>query len=359
VHYRLGLLFGQKKDYAAAAVHMGKAVELDPKHAAAHEKRGQALVLLGKIDEAIVSYKRAISLDLKNANAHYSLGNALKDKGQVDEAIACFQKAIALDPKFVTAHNSLGFALDAVGKQKEAIEAWRRAVRLEPGLAMTHYWLGKALVLQGRPREALVPLNEAARRLPAAQARALGLPAELSRAERLCRLEKRLPAVLAGKERIADNRERVELTELCQRQQRFAAATRFAAAALADDPRLAADPQIGFRYKAACSAGRAAAGQGEDAGQLKDGERLALRRRALTWLRAELTLWTRLVASGEVGRSRLARVLTHWQKDADLAGIRDKAALARLSAAERAACVNLWAGVAALLKKTKPSAKKG
>jgi hypothetical protein len=181
--------------------------------------------------------------------------------------------------------------------------------------------------------------------------------AEMSRAERLCRLEKRLPALLAGKDGVADSRERVELTELCHRQQRFAAAARFAAEALADDPRLATDPQIGLRYKAACSAALAAAGQGEDAAGLGGSQRLALRRRALTWLRGDLTLWTRLVASGEVGRSRLTRILGHWQKDADLAGIRDKAALARLSAEERGACVKLWADLAALLKSAKPSNK--
>jgi hypothetical protein len=84
---------------------------------------------------------------------------------------------------------------------------------------------------------------------------------------------------------------------------------------------------------------------------------MALRRRALTWLRGELTLWTRLVASGDVGRSRLTRVLRHWQKDTDLAGIRDKDALAKLSAEERAACVKLWADVAATLQKAEEKAK--
>jgi hypothetical protein len=47
----------------------------------------------------------------------------------------------------------------------------------------------------------------------------------------------------------------------------------------------------------------------------------------------------------------VSAALRHWQKDADLAGLRDKEALAKLSAEERAACANLWADVAALLKK--------
>jgi hypothetical protein len=95
----------------------------------------------------------------------------------------------------------------------------------------------------------------------------------------------------------------------------------------------------------------ASAGQGEDAGKLTPGERLALRRQALTWLRADLVIWRRQLAQGEVGHSRLVRILALWQNDAALAGIRDRAALDRLPAEERAACERLWADLAALLKK--------
>jgi hypothetical protein len=85
-------------------------------------------------------------------------------------------------------------------------------------------------------------------------------------------------------------------------------------------------------------------------------ERLALRRQALTWLRAELSLSARLAASGAVGRSHLARSLASWRKEAALAGLRDKAELDKLPAEERAACEKLWADVAALLKQSKEKA---
>ena len=48
----------------------------------------------------------------------------------------------------------------------------------------------------------------------------------------------------------------------------------------------------------------------------------------------------------------------HWQEDRDLAGVRDKDALAKLPAEERAAWEKLWADVAALLKKAEAPAKK-
>jgi hypothetical protein len=43
--------------------------------------------------------------------------------------------------------------------------------------------------------------------------------------------------------------------------------------------------------------------------------------------------------------------MDHWQKDTDLAGVRDAAALAKLPAAERAVWQKLWAEVAATLAK--------
>jgi len=43
--------------------------------------------------------------------------------------------------------------------------------------------------------------------------------------------------------------------------------------------------------------------------------------------------------------------LKRWQWDRDLAGIRDKAALAKLPAEEQKAFTRLWSDVAALLKR--------
>jgi superkiller protein 3 len=388
-HYNLGAALVRKgPGVDKAIVCFRKAIALDPKHAGAHHNLGNALLNKGKVDEAVACYQKAIALDPKDAKAHNNLGNALALKGEVDESIACYQKSIALDPKLAgahnnlgaalvrkgpgvakaiasfrkaialdpkdpQAHNNLGFALDTVGKPKEAIEAWRMAVRLEPRLAMTHFWLGKALLLQGRPSEALVPLDEAAKRLPAVQAQALGLSAERSRAECMARLEKRLPDLLAGKDRLGDNRERLDLGELCRRQHRFAASARFFTEVFAAEAKLADDLTAAYRYNAACSAALAAAGQGEDAGKLDDKERTRLRQQALDWLRADLAGYTkRLEGSTRVIRRMVQQRMRHWQKDTDLTCIRDKTPLAKLPAQEQKAFAQLWADVAALLAKT-------
>ena len=58
-------------------------------------------------------------------------------------------------------------------------------------------------------------------------------------------------------------------------------------------------------------------------------------------------------------RALVLRKLAHWQQDADLAGVRDKPALAPLPAEERAEWEKLWAEVADLLRRldaAKPAA---
>jgi hypothetical protein len=52
-------------------------------------------------------------------------------------------------------------------------------------------------------------------------------------------------------------------------------------------------------------------------------------------------------------RTRIRYSFGYWQKDADLAGIRDPDAVAKLPPDEREACMKLWEKVAALLTKVR------
>ena len=101
----------------------------------------------------------------------------------------------------------------------------------------------------------------------------------------------------------------------------------------------------------------AAAGQGKDATWLGDKERRRLREQAIDWLRADLVLHTKQLDTGRTAeRAAVQRALKHWQEDPDLAGVRDAAPPAKLSAEERAAIARLWADVAATLKKAETPA---
>jgi hypothetical protein len=168
---------------------------------------------------------------------------------------------------------------------------------------------------------------------------------------RFAPVDARLAAVLKG-EAAKDNAERLALARRARDTKRHGAAAKLWAEAFDADPKLAEDLEAAHRYSAACSAALAAAGQGQDAAKLDDAERTRLRKQALDWLRADLALRTKQIESANpADRATVQQKMIHWQKDTDLAGIRDKAALAKLPGEEQKACTQLWVDVAALLKK--------
>jgi hypothetical protein len=92
-------------------------------------------------------------------------------------------------------------------------------------------------------------------------------------------------------------------------------------------------------------------GQGTDAPKDDGKERARLRQQALDWLRADLALWGKeLETNTPQARADVQRALRHWRQNADLAGVRDPAALAKLPEAGRADWRRLWADVAALVR---------
>lgn len=121
----------------------------------------------------------------------------------------------------------------------------------------------------------------------------------------------------------------------------FAAATQLWAEAFARDPKMMADRKA-THYDAACAAALAAAGQGQKEPPLDDVAKANLRQKSLDWLKAELAAWNELLASGTPkDRPTNVQTLSHWQKDADLIGIRDAADLAKLPAEEKKAFTQL------------------
>jgi serine/threonine-protein kinase len=352
-HSLLGAALAQKGHNNLAIASFRQAIALDPKLAAAHINLGLALQYKGQLDEAIACYKKGIALEPKHFQSHYNLGQALSAKGRVDEAIVSYRKAIELDPKHATAHHHLGLALAGKGRLDEAIACFKKAIALDPKYALAHCNLGHAFGNQGRFAQALPAFkrgHEVGSKQPGWN---YPSAAWVRQAERLAAVEAKLPAFLKGEHKPSDTAERLGLLRVCQARKLHHAATRLYADAFAADAKLLEDATTALRYRAACQAALAGAGQGEDAGKLDDQQRARLRQQALDWLRAELTL----LAAGEVGRSRVARILRQWCKDKDLASLRDRDALAKLPAEERAACEKLWSDVAALLKKAEGKAK--
>jgi tetratricopeptide (TPR) repeat protein len=300
------------------------------------------------VDEAIAEYKKAIELDPKNAPAHNNLGNALRQKGRLDEAIAEYHKAIRLDPKFALAHDNVGIALTDKGRVDDAIAEFQKAIELDPKLATAHINFGNALRQKGRLDDAIAQWQKAIQLDPKLAA----ARANLTYWTPIAALQSKLPALLEGRFQPHDNAERLRLAQLCIHKKYHRAAARLFADAFAAEPKRADDLNTQDRYNAACCAALTAAGQGEDAAKVDEKERDRGRRRALDWLRADLIAYGKLLDGGKrEDRTLVRQRLQHWQRDADLCGVREKDAVAKLPADEQETCRKLWADVAELFQK--------
>ena len=91
------------EDPAVALVKFDKAAALDDKIAAAQTGRGDAMLALGREEDAIVAYQRAKPLDSGNAVIVLKLAKAKAKAGATDEAKALFDEAVALDKEHLPA----------------------------------------------------------------------------------------------------------------------------------------------------------------------------------------------------------------------------------------------------------------
>jgi serine/threonine-protein kinase len=406
-HYNLGTLLLKQNKHPKAAECFRTALHIDKAFAAAHNNLGMALLDQGQAKEAEAPFRDAITSKRDFPEAHYNLGKSLLAQGQAREAEASFRDAITLKKDYPEAHYNLGEALMAQGRFAAAEVAYRRAIDFKPDF-LAHNGLGTALMAQhkyedaeaafgkaitrksgwpiahfnrgnalrnlkkypeaegeyrialhlqrnfpsalwnlgltlddlGRSAEALDCFEEAHKRGSNAWRRFYGTGPRLEVSRRLLDV-RRGDVEPAGAAAVA-------LARFARSPEKrlYAVAVRLYAAAFAHDPKLAEDMHSQHRYDAACSA-VLAAGQGEPGRPLPDKVAPALRRQALDWLSAELRLYGSL---DPAANSRVRQWLAHWQRDRDLASVRDKEELAKLPDDERRRWRKLWEDVEVLLK---------
>jgi len=144
-----------------AMVHFQQALQINPHFAKAHYNLGNLFLRMGRDDEALVHFQQALQINPRYAEAHINLGYVLLHMGRDDEALMHFQQALQINPDDVDAHNNLGSALLLMGRLDEAIIQFRQTLQINPGNAVAHLNLGKALLRVGREDEALAHYQRA------------------------------------------------------------------------------------------------------------------------------------------------------------------------------------------------------
>jgi hypothetical protein len=239
-----------------------------------------------------------------------------------------------------------------MGDTAAALGSIREALAVDPGQVGSRTTLSYILLVSGRFIEAVPAMEQAATRMAAA-----------GRAEVSAKLKGLIPEVrwLAGqddsrRERDAGalkGREHPEATEWAEyavAHGRPALAARLYGAVLTAVPARGDDRKAALRFRAARAAALAGCGRGNDDPRPDEAARAGLRKHAMEWLRADLSLWTKHLDPGtEAARGEVREALPRWKADPDLAGIRDAEALAKLPAEEQEAWRKLWSEVASLI----------
>ena len=321
-----------------------------------HLKANEWPEAIAACDEAIAVFEKLVQTSDVALNRR-ELANAYLQKsimelraGKPELAAEAGRKATALNPNDPTLFYGYGMALLDAGRLEDATLALGKAVALNPNFAMAHSNLGNALLRQGRFVEARAAFqrgHEIGSKQPGWNFPTAQL---VKNADKMIQLDGRLTAILAGETQPNNAVEQLELALICQQFKRLnAAAARFYAGAFAIDPKLADDMKQQRRYNAACAAALAGCGKGKDVDKLNDPEKAKLRSQAIEWLKADLAHWTKLAGSANAReRVVVTQTLTHWQQDADLAGVRGED-VAKWPDGEQAAWRKLWQDVEMVL----------
>src|SRR5262245_28261085 len=70
--------------------------KIKPDFAEAHNALGNALLLMGKLDAAVISYGRALALRPDMAEVHNNLSRTFHKQGRLEAAEAACRRAIAI-----------------------------------------------------------------------------------------------------------------------------------------------------------------------------------------------------------------------------------------------------------------------
>src|SRR5581483_2609487 len=134
---------------------------LDPHHAEAHNNRSIALGGLGRWAEALQSCEAALALRPAYADAHCNRGNALFALNRFDDAAASFSAALAAEPRRTDALNSLGLSLFTLRRHAEALEKFDAVLAIDARHADALNNRGVVLAKLRRHGEALASYDAA------------------------------------------------------------------------------------------------------------------------------------------------------------------------------------------------------
>ena len=107
-------------------------LRLNPRDAKAHCDIGAALLMQGKVDEALGRLRMSTDLDPGYDEAHYFTGLAYRSQKRLGEAQQEFEATLAINPRHARARGNLGLVLTEQGNLAAAVQEFEIALQLNP-----------------------------------------------------------------------------------------------------------------------------------------------------------------------------------------------------------------------------------
>jgi Tfp pilus assembly protein PilF len=173
-----------EQDFSSAIQLYDQAIALNPSHAEAYYKRGNALKNIGRPREAIESYDKAIERRPDFAFAYCNRGVVQQSLGLAAEALASYDLAISIDATDAMAHYNRALLMQENHRWEEALAAYERAISINPQYAEAQFNRSLALMFLGdfeRGWQAFEWRWKSAQRLSIGEERSFGQPVWLGK----------------------------------------------------------------------------------------------------------------------------------------------------------------------------------
>jgi tetratricopeptide (TPR) repeat protein len=205
-HYPLAMAYRGRGDMAKAEEELGKKGDVEPRpadplmrhldelleSAEAYNVRGGRELDAGNWAAAAEHFRKGLELKPADPSLGHRLGTALYQMGDVSGALEQFQRVIRASPGYARAHFSLAVVMEAGGRHTDAIEHFSDALKYDPGYIQARVQLAGVLARSRRPEEALAQYQQALERDPALKEAVFGYAMTLVRLRRYQSARERL-----------------------------------------------------------------------------------------------------------------------------------------------------------------------
>ncbi|MFT5729453.1 MAG: putative TPR repeat methyltransferase [Desulforhopalus sp.] len=132
LHYNLGLLLFEVKEYGKAVESLLLAAQYNPTDTDILFNLALSYKKVGNLTAAIKMYKEVLQLEPDSVDALYNLGGCYREQKKFDEAIESYLGVTLLDSNHMSASNNLAFVYQVQGETDKAIQCFKKVLELNP-----------------------------------------------------------------------------------------------------------------------------------------------------------------------------------------------------------------------------------